>query len=166
MGPPHNGLTLLVPVAVKLRRLAVDREAARERLRRCRQRLAGTVAQRRVLRHRRRLGHRRFGPVPPVRQLRDRFHGRSVEELRSLPSQRFEGRVRVPGLPLRKSPLFFLPLPLFCFPLPLCDLVCGPGQVRLHLPGGGLARERRDARREVFKGPVSLAPFPRPPFRL
>ena len=36
---------VLVPVAVKLRRLSVDREAARERLRRCRQRLAGTLGE-------------------------------------------------------------------------------------------------------------------------
>ena len=167
---------VLLPVAVKRRRLAVDREALRERLRRCRQRLAGTVAQRRVLRHLRRLGHRRLGPIPqglPVLPLRDRFPGRCVEELRSLPSQLFEGRLRVPRLPLRKFPLFFLPpqlfcfpLPPFCFPLPLGNLVRGPGQVRRHLPGDGLARERRDARREVFQGPVSLAPFPRAPFRL
>ena len=74
--------------------------------------------------------------------------------------------MRVPGLPLREFPLFFLPPPLFCFPLPLGNLVRGPGQVRRHLPGSGLARERRDARREVFKGRVSFAPFPRPPFRL
>ena len=160
---------VLMPLAVKRRRLAVDREAARELFRRCRQRLAGTAVQRRVLRHRPCLGHCRLGPIPPgppVLPVRDRFHGRrGAEELRSLLRQRVEGRLRVPRRPLRKFPLFFCPVPLFFLPLPLRNLDRGPGQVRRHLPRRGLARERRDARRQFFKGSVSLAPFPRLPFR-
>ena len=60
---------VLMPVAVKLRRLAVDREAACELLRRCRQRLAGTVEMHAVaplvLQQLRALVQRPFRPPRP-----------------------------------------------------------------------------------------------------